>query len=340
MSGTKILPVFIVLVSLLVARDPASSFSNTENEKLSSAKSFENVFQKISETQLLTTEDSPIAHISDMEIDREGRFIIADGWQSRAVYVFGPDGRFIKELGRKGQGPGEYLNPVSIEIGKKEEIWVSDYGNNRVNIYSKELSFKSQISFTSRVLHYLHLNSRNEIYMYRSTANPLKPDTSDTIFRYDAQGNKIASFAPFPKEALKVKFWAAQDGMTIGKDDFIYEMNPLYYNVRKFSPEGELTVSFSRKTRLFQVITEKGKTPIIVYGPYYLQRGLIIAHVNEHLEIYDSDGRFIVGELPFSEKIIGVRGNRLYTEVWEDEGKSEVLLNPKIICYQLRSLLF
>ena len=62
--------------------------------------------------------------------------------------------------------------------------------------------------------------------------------------------------------------------------------------------------------------------------------------MSEHLEIYDSEGHFIVGELAFSEKIIGVRGNRLYTEVWEDEGKGEVLLNPKIVCYQLRPLLF
>jgi hypothetical protein len=172
--------------------------------------------------------------------------------------------------------------------------------------------------------------------MYRSQANPLKPDTSDTIFRYDDQGNKIDSFAPFPKEALKVKFWAGQDGMTIGKDDFVYEMNPLYYNIRKFSPEGELIASFFRKTRLFKVITEEVKTPIIVYGPYYLERGLIICHVNKHLEIYDTNGHFIVGELPFTQRIVGVHGNRLYTELWENEEEDRIQLNPKIICYELK----
>lgn len=172
--------------------------------------------------------------------------------------------------------------------------------------------------------------------MYRSQVNPLKPNTSDTIFRYDGKGNKISSFAPFPKEVLKIKFWAVQDGMTIGKDDSIFEMNPLYYNIRKFSPEGDFISSFSRKSRLFKVITKEGVNPIIVYGPFYLAKGLVIAHVNEHLEIYDTDGHFIVGELPFSQRIIGAHENRLYSELWEDEEKEGVQLNPKIICYQLK----
>ena len=332
----KILSVLIIIISLLLSQKTGPPLPSSDIEKLSSAKSVEDVFQIISETELQTTPDCPIAYITDMEIDTKGNFIIADGWQSIGVYVFGRDGKFIRELGRKGQGPGEYANPVSLEISRDGEIWVADYGNNRISIYSKDLDFKDQILCRPRILHFLHLNNRNEIYMYRSQANPLKPNTSDTIFRYDGHGNKTSSFAPFPKEALKVKFWAGQDGMTIGKDDSIYEMNPLYYNIRKFSPDGDFIGSFSRRTKLFKVITEEGITPIIVYGPFYLDKGLVIAHVNKHLEIYDSNGQFIVGELPFSPRIIGVHENRLYIELWEDEEKEDVQLNPKIICYQLR----
>jgi len=113
-------------------------------------------------------------------------------------------------------------------------------------------------------------------------------------------------------------------------------MNPLYYNIRKYSPEDELITSFSRKTSLFKVITKEGKRPIIVYGPFYLEKGLIVAHVNEHLEIYDTKGHFIVGELPFKQRIIGAHGNSLYTVAWEEGEKDQVQLNPKIIGYQLR----
>ena len=328
--------ILTILILLLFSLNSGRSLPITDIEKLSSAKSVKDVFQIISETELQTTPDCPIAYITDMEIDTKGNFIIADGWQSIGVYIFGQDGKFIRGLGRKGQGPGEYENPVSIEISREGEIWVADYGNNRISIYSEDLNFKDQIICRPRILHFLHLNSRNEIYMYRSQANPLKPNTSDTIFRYDSQGNKISSFAPFPKEALKVKFWAGQDGMTIGKDDSIYEMNPLYYKIRKFSPDGDFIGSFSRRTKLFKVITEEGITPIIVYGPFYLDKGLVVAHVNKHLEIYDKNGHFIVGELPFAQRIVGVQGNRLYAELWEYEEKEDIQLNPKIICYQLK----
>lgn len=332
----KIMSILAISVLLLLSMNSGPLQSTSDIKKLSSAKSVEDIFRYISETELQTTPDCPIASITDMEIDSKGNFIIADGWQSMGVFVFGQDGKFIKELGRKGQGPGEYAYPVSVEISREGDIWVADPGNNRINIYSKDLDFKDQIICKPSILFFLHLNSRNEIYMYRSRTNPLKPNTADTIFRYDSQGNKITSFAPLPKEILKVKFWAVQDGMTIGKDDSIYEMNPLYYNIRKFSPDGSFIDSFSRKTRLFKVITKEGISPIVVYGPFYLDKGLIIAHVNKHLEIYDSDGQFIVGELPFSQRIIAVHGNRLYTKLWEDEEKEGVQLNPKIICYQLK----
>ena len=323
------------ILFLLVSFSTISSYSLIATD-VSSAKTVDDLFRVISEIQLQTTEECSLAYITDMAVDSKGNFIIADGWQVMAVYAFGPDGTFIQELGRKGQGPGEYVNPVSVEINQNEDIWIADVGNNRLSIYSKDLSFKKQIICTPRVLQYLHLNSQNEIYIYRSQENPLKPNTADTIFQYDDQGNKIHSFAPFPEQALKVKFWAGQDGMTIGKDDSIYEMNPLYYNIRKFSPKGELITSFSRKTNLFKVITKEGKSPIIVYGPFYLEKGLVIAHVNEHLEIYDTNGRFIVGELPFTQRILCTHGNCLYTMLWEEPEEEQIQLNPKIIGYQLK----
>lgn len=252
------------------------------------------------------------------------------------MYIFSDQGKFVRELGRQGQGPGEYLNPVSIDISRNGDIWVADYGGNRINIYSEDFKFVRSIIGKTRLLHYLNINSRDEIYMYRSSANPLRPSTADTIFRYDIEGRKIASFAPFPKEALEVKFWSVQDGIAIDKDDFIYEINPLYYRIRKFSSQGELKTSFSRKTKIFKIIAKEGERPIIVYGPFVLEKGLVMAHVNKFLEIYDTDGNFIVGEIPFPQKIICAFKNSLYTEVWDEGDEEEVQPNPKIIRYKLR----
>jgi hypothetical protein len=324
---------------ILVQAQLKSPLDSDEFKNLSSAKRLEDVFEVKSKIQLETSAESAISYITDMEIDSRDNFIIADGWQSKGVYIFSSNGSFLKELGRQGQGPGEYLYPVSIDINKNGDIWVADYGGNRINIYAKDFKFVRSIIGRTKLLHYLNINSKDEIYMYRSVDNPLRPSTADTIFRYDAEGRKISSFAPFPEEVLLVKFWSGQDGMAIDKDDFVYELNPLLYRIQKFSPQGELIVSFSRKTKLFKIITKEGESPIIVYGPFVLDKGLVIAHVSECLEIYDTCGNFIVGEIPFSQRIDCTHEDSLYTEVWKEEGKGEIQLNPQIIRYKLKPMI-
>lgn len=334
---------FVLLISLCFLINCVSEKSSvnsplspSEIKRLSAAKSTEDIFERASETQLSTNPDSAIKLITDMEIDSKGNFIIADGWQRRGVFIFAPDGQFIKELGKQGQGPGEYSTPVSVSISSKHEIYVADYLGNRINIYDENLTFKKSIICKSRIHHFIHLNSQDEIFIYSGTINPFHPVIFDTVHKYNDPGEEILSFAPLPQEVLKVKFSAVQDGMTVDKNGFIYEMNPLLYKIRKFSSEGKLIKEFSHNTGLFKLVTKEGETPIIVYGPYYLEKGLIIAQVSQSLEIYDTEGNFIVGELPFKHEIIANRGNNFYIEQWEEKEALENLPNPKIICYKLK----
>jgi len=323
-------PFIVCLVFLAIARDV--SFDQAR-KLLVSAKKVEDIFEKVSDVQLELLPECAISFITDMAIDTEGRYLIADGWQSRGVYIFSREGKFIRELNRRGQGPGEYQTPVSIAVGANGDVWVADISGNRISVYDKEWKFKHAILGQTRILYFLHLNSKDEIYMYRSQANPMKPDTSDTIFRYDRDGRKISSFAPFPEEALKVKFWTGNDGMDIDKDDFIYEMNPLFYRIRKFAPDGSQVASFARTTKLFRIVTKEGVPPLIVNGPFCLERGFIIAQVNKHLEIYDTGGHFVVGEIPFSPRIIESRENCVYAEAADDDTNQEG--NPRILAYRL-----
>lgn len=331
-----ILATLLILINCFSKKTPINSpLSSFEIEKLFSAKKIENIFIKNSEIQLSTNSDCAIALITDMEIDAKGNYIIADGWRRRAVFIFAPDGKFIKELGRRGQGPGEYSTPISVAISSKNEIWVADYQNCRINIYDKNFNLKQSIICRPRIYQFIHLNNQDEIYFYSGTINPFHPYVFDSILKYNDKGEEVISFAPVPEEVLNVKFLAIQDGMTIDRENFIYEMNPLYYNIRKFTADGKLVKEFSRKTDLFRIITKQNKTPIVVYGPYYLEKGLIMAQISEHLEIYDINGNFIVGELPFSNRIIATLGNSFYVEKWEEEDVTVNQPNPKIICYKL-----
>jgi hypothetical protein len=297
-------------------------------------------FEKIREIQLETTENNLIQDITDFDIDGKDNFILCDGWQAKDVFVFSARGDFLRPLGRTGQGPGEYSAPVSAAVGPNGDIWVADYMANKVILYDEYYRFKRSFVCRPRIRHYIHVNQKNELFAYSGTTMPKsmefwKIDAFDTIHKFDQQGRETASFAPFPEEALDIPFMSVQDGMTIDDNDNIYEMNALYYRINKFSADGESLGSFSRKTDLFRIILPKGdRQPIIVNGPFYIKNKYILAQVSEHLEVYDTDGRFVAGEIPFPFTILGAGGDNLYVALWAEEDNPEVLSNPKIVVYR------
>ena len=163
-----------------------SPLSLSTIKELRVAKKLEDIFDKKSEIQLSTKKECIISYITDMEIDSEGNFIVADGWQRRGIFVFAPNGEFIKELGKNGQGPGEYLTPVSVAISSKQEIWVADYMGNRFNIYSGNFNFKKSIVCRSKIPYFIHLNSKDEIYMYLGSIHAISNINPNTIYKYNS----------------------------------------------------------------------------------------------------------------------------------------------------------
>ncbi len=61
------------------------------------------------------TEDEHLAfnYPSDVAVDKDGNIYVLDSANTR-IQKFGPDGKFLATIGRKGQGPGEFLMPDAI----------------------------------------------------------------------------------------------------------------------------------------------------------------------------------------------------------------------------------
>jgi hypothetical protein len=76
-------------------------------------------------------------YISAVASDRDGSIWIVDERQP-VVRQFAADGRFVRTLGRKGRGPGEYTLPRGVAVLPDGRIAVHDNGNRRINVYSRE----------------------------------------------------------------------------------------------------------------------------------------------------------------------------------------------------------
>ncbi len=269
-----------------------------------------------------------------MDIDAKGNFVISDGWQLGRVYLFTSDGRYIRTLGRRGQGPGEYSTPVSVATNSIGEILICDYLRNQVVVYNADYSYLRSIAVKPRIQYFIHLDRRNEIFLYSGAAGPRQREVFDTIHMLGESGSEVLSFAPVPEDVLDLGFSAIADGMTIAEGDHIYEMNPLYYQVRKYTTDGKLIRSFTNPN--IEKKLRKGGPEGILNGPFYLEGGLIVVQREGWLDIFDTEGNLIVDKIPLAPKILHARRNTLFLEEWTMSGPERAQLNPKIICRQLR----
>ncbi|MGA2533525.1 MAG: 6-bladed beta-propeller [Candidatus Aminicenantales bacterium] len=313
----------------------ASPLSKSEVQAISSAKTAAEIFDVPREVQLETKAECAVAEISDLGLDANGNFIIADGWQLRQVFVFASDGRFVKILGRLGQGPGEYSTPVSVAVNSEGEILIADYQRNQIIVFDRDYQFQRSLPGKPRIQYFVHVNARDEIYTYSGTVSPRRHEVFNSVHKLDKDGAEVLSFAPVPQAALDMNFSAVNDGMTIDEDDFVYEMNPLHYQVRKFSAGGKLIGSFTNPH--YHNERREGEPPTILNGPHYLERGLIVVQRGNVIDIFDTLGNFLTGDIPFSLKIITARRNTLYCVQWDETVPQKTQPNPKVICFELRS---
>lgn len=71
--------------------------------------------------------------ITDFEVDRYGRFWLFEG-QAQEIRVFDAAGRFIRTVGREGEGPGEFNQVIGMTWGPEEHLWIVDPSNNRLSV--------------------------------------------------------------------------------------------------------------------------------------------------------------------------------------------------------------
>ncbi len=64
-----------------------------------------------------------IGEVSGLALDDAGRVYVSD-FQDPRVLVFGPDGRHLATVGRKGRGPGEFEAPTGPVIGPDGALYV------------------------------------------------------------------------------------------------------------------------------------------------------------------------------------------------------------------------
>lgn len=79
----------------------------------------------------LPTDGAVVGSIADLDMLPNGNVLVLDR-QAHQILEFDQSGALVRTISRDGQGPGEIRAAIELEVTKTGEIWVVDWGNNRI----------------------------------------------------------------------------------------------------------------------------------------------------------------------------------------------------------------
>lgn len=85
--------------------------------------------------ELEGSEEYMIGSVRSIAVGADGVIFVLDE-QIPLIRVYAADGTFLRNVGRKGGGPGEYERPGAIATLPDGRLIVRDVGNNRLSVYS------------------------------------------------------------------------------------------------------------------------------------------------------------------------------------------------------------
>jgi len=73
--------------------------------------------------------------ITSVRVDENENIYLQDA-RARKIKIFDKEGNFLREFGRRGQGPGEFQIPRFLQLLSLNKLKVFDLGNKRISIFS------------------------------------------------------------------------------------------------------------------------------------------------------------------------------------------------------------
>lgn len=165
--------------------------------------------------------------VADVEEDEQGNIYVLD-YKFWTIKKYDKNGRFIKNIGRKGIGPGEIPQfPVDMALmnGKIYLLLI-----NMVNIYDMDGNFSNAFK-TAIISRHILVNSKDKIILVGETfEKPYK------LFHFfDSNGLYLASFVEaFQAPNLKLKKISEKwlpDSVFLSKDGKLFVAHPFRYEI-------------------------------------------------------------------------------------------------------------
>ena len=190
----------------------------------------------------------------DIDSDSHGNIYVFD-FTERTIKKFDRQGIFRKNLGRKGQGPGEFDRPYGFCISAQDLIYAADSGERKIEVLNSDGIYQKAIRLKN-FIEQVSINNKDELIIHCSESTQEDGDMRrrmSKIGKYDAQNEKLEYFFS-KKKPLFRDIQSEEYSIRIPYERFdtdskgnVYVGTTNEYEIQVYSPDGELMMRFSKK---------------------------------------------------------------------------------------------
>ena len=242
-----------------------------------------------------------IAKMGDVAVDSSGRVFIADV-QKQVIHAFAPTyGQFITQLGRTGNGPGEFSYIKKLQI-RNNILYASDanYGVREIEVFTLDTLAKDKTIVLARNREKYNLLKKaspgvreifvrnNGTYLTKFVAHSSNPnevkvwqniELSGMLYLLDNTGkivshkliNFIETILTNKTKGLlaPIETFFGTALTVVSKDNTIYWAGPEYFLIKEYSPKGVYQKAFYYPVKKIPLTLESAEKAEV--HDYYIQ---------------------------------------------------------------------
>jgi hypothetical protein len=200
----------------------------------------------------------------DIRVGPQGNIYVFDA-EDYTIKVYDDKSNWIRNIGRRGQGPGEYMNMTDFDISLDGRIFICDIRQRRISILNSDGTFNSSFIMKGPC-NRLELDEAGQLYIpqyipFKVTGTSGSKVWEMILMRTDSKGKKFFKYGKYPSLKFVWRLRKTEQGVWVGSPHTSMDGYTTVWTVDK---EGRLYLGYSRDY-LISVLDKKGK-PLFRFG--------------------------------------------------------------------------
>ena len=189
--------------------------------------------------------DEAFSEVTAFVVDAAGTVYGLDT-KDRRIKVFDPSGKFLRQIGKPGQGPGELGMPANVQLTNDNNLMITDATNGKLSIFKltgehiKDVSTAGRLGFVS-----MSLDAQGNFLGQEMGVSPGENKMFYEIKKFDPSLkplftlDKIEFTIPLPGSGAKINVMEMVSVYQFDGSGNILYVRGNAYEIKIFNPEGK-----------------------------------------------------------------------------------------------------